>query len=243
MEEVRVDRNRLQGATPATWDPAATQLGRGRRRASAWSTATSTPPLCSPPTARRTDDMTRSRPTRPTAALLRPASVSFPRGRHFADGHEYLRFDAFDDDPHYHYVQPTGDHNQVVTFDADADGPVLPWVLSLAAHPAPGDAAGGRRRGGGVGPRRRRGAARPSTRSSASPERRPEWLGPQPFWAAIVAASHKEPPPNSQSVTRCQPPAAQVPPSTRGRDRAAGDHPGEVAGQEHDGVGARPPAC
>jgi hypothetical protein len=46
-----------------------------------------------------------------------------------ADGHEYLRFDAFDDDPHYHYVLPTGDSNRVVAYDADANGPVLPWVL------------------------------------------------------------------------------------------------------------------
>jgi hypothetical protein len=45
------------------------------------------------------------------------------------DGHEYLRFDAFDDEPHYHYVAPSGDSNRVVTFDAAADGDMLPWVL------------------------------------------------------------------------------------------------------------------
>jgi hypothetical protein len=46
------------------------------------------------------------------------------------DGHEYLRFDAFDDEPHYHYVAPSGDHNRVVAYDAAADGDMLPWVLA-----------------------------------------------------------------------------------------------------------------
>lgn len=46
------------------------------------------------------------------------------------DGHEYLRFDMFDDDPHYHYVRPTGDHNNVVPFDQVAHGDVLPFVFS-----------------------------------------------------------------------------------------------------------------
>jgi hypothetical protein len=41
------------------------------------------------------------------------------------DGHEYLRFDLFDDDPHYHYVWPEGDHNQVVPFDTVALGDVF----------------------------------------------------------------------------------------------------------------------
>jgi hypothetical protein len=45
------------------------------------------------------------------------------------DGHEYLRFDAFDDEPHYHYVAPSGDSNRVVAFDTVAGGDMLPWVL------------------------------------------------------------------------------------------------------------------
>jgi len=45
------------------------------------------------------------------------------------DGHEYLRFDAFDDDPHYHYVQPTGDHNHWIPFDAVAGGDMLAWAI------------------------------------------------------------------------------------------------------------------
>ena len=45
------------------------------------------------------------------------------------DGHEYLRFDAFDDDPHYHYIRPSGDHNHWVPFDAVAGGDVLAFAL------------------------------------------------------------------------------------------------------------------
>ena len=45
------------------------------------------------------------------------------------DGHEYVRFDVFDAEPHYHYVRPPGGHNNVVPFDAVADGDMLPWAL------------------------------------------------------------------------------------------------------------------
>ena len=47
-----------------------------------------------------------------------------------ADDHEYIRFDAFDDDPHYHYVDKSAGTNTLVGFDAAAHGPVVPWVLS-----------------------------------------------------------------------------------------------------------------
>ena len=46
-----------------------------------------------------------------------------------ADGHEYLRFDAFEDDPHYHYVEPSGVHNHWVPFDPVAGGDVLAFAL------------------------------------------------------------------------------------------------------------------
>ena len=46
-----------------------------------------------------------------------------------ADGHEYLRFDAFEDDPHYHYVRPSGDHNHWVPFDPIAGGDILDFAL------------------------------------------------------------------------------------------------------------------
>jgi hypothetical protein len=44
-------------------------------------------------------------------------------------GHEYLRFDVFDDDPHYHYVDTSGESNRVVGFDSVAAGDMLPWVI------------------------------------------------------------------------------------------------------------------
>jgi hypothetical protein len=50
-----------------------------------------------------------------------------------ADGHEYLRFDLFDDPPHYHYNHPVVDGrytNHVVDYDAVANGPMLDWTLS-----------------------------------------------------------------------------------------------------------------
>jgi hypothetical protein len=49
------------------------------------------------------------------------------------DGHEYLRFDVFADEPHYHYVHNTGATgdvvNNVIDFDVVAAGDMLPWVL------------------------------------------------------------------------------------------------------------------
>ncbi len=48
------------------------------------------------------------------------------------DGHEYLRFDVFEDEPHYHYVHRTGDGgviNQVIDFDTIAHGDMLLWVI------------------------------------------------------------------------------------------------------------------
>ena len=50
-----------------------------------------------------------------------------------ADGHEYLRFDVFADEPHYHYVHNTGAAgetvNNVIDFDAVASGDMLAWAL------------------------------------------------------------------------------------------------------------------
>ena len=49
------------------------------------------------------------------------------------DGHEYLRFDVFDGEPHYHYVHkvPVGAAvvNQVVDYDVAAHGEMLTWAL------------------------------------------------------------------------------------------------------------------
>jgi hypothetical protein len=49
------------------------------------------------------------------------------------DGHEYLRFDVFDDEPHYHYVHRTIDgtvQNQVIDFDTVAHGDMFSWVMT-----------------------------------------------------------------------------------------------------------------
>ncbi len=49
-------------------------------------------------------------------------------------GHEYLRFDAFDDEPHYHYIHRTAPGtktivNNVIDFDTAAHGDMLTWAL------------------------------------------------------------------------------------------------------------------
>lgn len=41
---------------------------------------------------------------------------------------EYLRFDCFDDEPHYHYIVP-GKGNMLVHFDRVANGPMLAWTI------------------------------------------------------------------------------------------------------------------
>ncbi len=50
-----------------------------------------------------------------------------------ADGYEYLRFDIFDDDPHYHYIHKTAPGaeiiNNVVGYDRVALGDMLTWTL------------------------------------------------------------------------------------------------------------------
>lgn len=46
------------------------------------------------------------------------------------DRHEYLRFDCFQDDPHYHYVRPTGDSNHWVPFDPISGGDMFDFAMS-----------------------------------------------------------------------------------------------------------------
>jgi hypothetical protein len=46
------------------------------------------------------------------------------------DGHEYLRFDVFQDDPHYHYVNPSGDRNHWVPFDPVAGGDMFGFAMT-----------------------------------------------------------------------------------------------------------------
>jgi hypothetical protein len=45
-----------------------------------------------------------------------------------ASGAEYLRFDIFGDDPHYHYIRP-GEYQLVVPYDRAASGDMLAWTL------------------------------------------------------------------------------------------------------------------
>lgn len=49
------------------------------------------------------------------------------------DGHEYVRFDVFEAEPHYHYIHRTAADepivNNVIDFDATAMGEMLPWAL------------------------------------------------------------------------------------------------------------------
>ena len=48
-------------------------------------------------------------------------------------GREYLRFDVFDDEPHYHYIHEPGPDgeivNNVIDFDVAAHGDMLPWAI------------------------------------------------------------------------------------------------------------------
>ena len=54
-----------------------------------------------------------------------------------ANGDERLRFDCFDDAPHYHLLAPARSHNVVIEHDPE-DGPLLDWALSqLATSLAP----------------------------------------------------------------------------------------------------------
>jgi hypothetical protein len=45
-------------------------------------------------------------------------------------GEERLRFDCFDDAPHYHLLAPAESSNVVIEHDAEALGPLLDWALA-----------------------------------------------------------------------------------------------------------------
>jgi hypothetical protein len=46
------------------------------------------------------------------------------------DGHEYLRFDLFEQEPHYHYIDRSNESQTIVDFDRVAHGTMLPWALA-----------------------------------------------------------------------------------------------------------------
>lgn len=45
------------------------------------------------------------------------------------DRHEYLRFDLFEHEPHYHYIERSGEQQTIIDYDRVALGPMLPWAL------------------------------------------------------------------------------------------------------------------
>jgi hypothetical protein len=49
------------------------------------------------------------------------------------DQREYLRFDCFDDAPHYHYLDPDSPRNVVIEYDSVANGPIIAWTLQVLA--------------------------------------------------------------------------------------------------------------
>jgi len=50
---------------------------------------------------------------------------------------EYLRFDCFDNEPHYHYIREAEQRNIVVRFDDVADGNPLEWTVSRVRNRLP----------------------------------------------------------------------------------------------------------
>ena len=60
---------------------------------------------------------------------------------------EHLRFDCFDEDPHYHYISWTDRSNVMLHLDPIADGDALQWTLERLRTPPAPDAGERRRRG------------------------------------------------------------------------------------------------
>jgi hypothetical protein len=50
---------------------------------------------------------------------------------------EYLRFDLFGKDQHYHYILDDIKHNVVWGYDVDANGPMLDWIIQSLRHRLP----------------------------------------------------------------------------------------------------------
>jgi hypothetical protein len=50
-------------------------------------------------------------------------------------GVEYLRFDMFEDGPHYHYLHAAEGYHEVVMYDHFASGPMFEWAIAcLRSH-------------------------------------------------------------------------------------------------------------
>jgi hypothetical protein len=50
---------------------------------------------------------------------------------------EYIRFDCFRGDPHYHYITPAEGHQEIVKFDSVAHGEMIEWALGRLADRLP----------------------------------------------------------------------------------------------------------
>jgi hypothetical protein len=50
---------------------------------------------------------------------------------------EFLRFDCFEDYPHYHYIDPETGRQTVHAFDVAAHGPMHEWVIQCLSHRLP----------------------------------------------------------------------------------------------------------
>jgi len=55
-----------------------------------------------------------------------------------ADGLEHLRFDCFEDEPHYHYIEQAASANTVVRIDEIAVGDPIEFSLACVEHHLPG---------------------------------------------------------------------------------------------------------
>lgn len=53
------------------------------------------------------------------------------------DGREFLRFDCFEDYPHYHYIDAELGHQTVHGYDIVAHGPMHDWVLDCLSRRLP----------------------------------------------------------------------------------------------------------
>ena len=45
------------------------------------------------------------------------------------DAHEYLRFDCFEKEPHYHYIDASGEKQTIMEFDRVAHGDMIAWAM------------------------------------------------------------------------------------------------------------------
>ena len=106
----------------------------------------------------------RGRERAATAPIRRASTTAASRstceGRDEQGALEYLRFDCFDEDPHYHYVSWRARSNEMLHIDPIADGDPLAWALERLRTRLPRDA-------------RARGRARTSRRASTRAASRP----------------------------------------------------------------------